>query len=740
MARRIDRPPWRWAPLLAGVLLVAGACRPGSPDGAGAGGRAGPDLRLAATLQPFDTCPDVLHWFQEEALRRVGANGLDGQGGTRLQSVGSAVGDSGSTKLSSGPSDTAAPSAYSATNVQEPGVDEPDVVKTDGRRLISVAGDQMHVVDITGAQPVVTGRVTLPGGTAGWRLLIRGDRVLAMTVASSASSASSGGIAMSSSGVVPGAGSGDGDGGPVARLALVDLADPAAPTVTRSIVVDGAVLDARLVGDRVRVVTTTAPRRLPFVYPSNASTAARDTARQANQDAVRRTTIDDWLPHVRPADARPDDRGALLVACESLRHPREFSGLGTIAVLSLDLDRDPLAAVDAVGVVSGAETVYASATTLYVATTMIPDVPAADTAGPTGSAPSGAGAETAPAAPATAAPPATPAAAVGAEPGAPSSAPATVATPAPSRPRPPADARPLPRSAIHAFDIAQAGAAVYRASGLVDGTVAERWSLSEHDGHLRVVSTTGTYGCRGCAGEQTQLTVLAARGGELTPVGQVGDMGRGEMVRAVRFTGDRGYIVTFRQTDPLHVLDLHDPTRPAVTGELEVPGYSAYLHPLDGGRLLGVGQEATGTGRPLGTKIALYDVTDAAHPHEVAHLVLAQTGSEVESDAHAFLWWAPSRLALVPVAPRPTGPAPAAEPPFTGTIGFRVDGSTLAEVGRIPDGAPSGGPRRAVVVGDTLYTVSGTGVRASTLDALTPRGEEVAFPTPPDRGPSSTVR
>jgi uncharacterized secreted protein with C-terminal beta-propeller domain len=278
------------------------------------------------------------------------------------------------------------------------------------------------------------------------------------------------------------------------------------------------------------------------------------------------------------------------------------------------------------------------------------------------------------------------------------------------------------RSAVHAFGVAEPGPAAYRASGLLDGTVSDRWALSEHAGHLRVVSTTtAATGCRGCTGSgaQSQVSVLAEQGGELKVVGTAGDMGRGETVKAVRFIGDRGYVVTFRRTDPLYVLDLADPARPRVAGELKVPGYSAYLHPVADGLLLGIGQDATDRGVVQGTKVALYDVSDPAKPHEVAQRVLPGTRSEVEADARSFLWWAPTRLAMIPIL----GPSTTGRGANLAVEGYRVEGTALNGVGRVDAGRSDGVDvrLRSVVVGDAVVTVAADGVRTSSLDTLESR-------------------
>ena len=120
------------------------------------------------------------------------------------------------------------------------------------------------------------------------------------------------------------------------------------------------------------------------------------------------------------------------------------------------------------------------------------------------------------------------------------------------------------------------------------GRLLDQYSMSEHDGRLRLATTTSpSPGVRGPGGEwrsESAVHVLAERGGRLTEIGKVGGLGKGERIYSVRFIGPTGYVVTFRQIDPLYVIDLRDPSRPAVTGELKITGYSAYLHPTADGR------------------------------------------------------------------------------------------------------------------------------------------------------------
>jgi hypothetical protein len=221
--------------------------------------------------------------------------------------------------------------------------------------------------------------------------------------------------------------------------------------------------------------------------------------------------------------------------------------------------------------------------------------------------------------------------------------------------------------------------------------------MSEFEDHLRV-ATTERVGGR--TGSESFVTVLRETDGELAPVGQVGGLGKGEEIKAVRFIGKIGYVVTFRQTDPLYTVDLAQPESPQVRGELKVLGYSAYLHPISETMLLGIGQDATDRGRTLGTQVALYDVSDPANPRELQKVALPGGQSEVERDYHAFLWWAKTKLALVPVASYgyadvecpPGAICPAAKAPsFVGVIGYTVDDSSIRELGRIANPSRYGG-------------------------------------------------
>ncbi len=266
------------------------------------------------------------------------------------------------------------------------------------------------------------------------------------------------------------------------------------------------------------------------------------------------------------------------------------------------------------------------------------------------------------------------------------------------------------------------------------GELLNQFALSEDRGVLRAASTTGL-------GDDAEslVTTLADRDGRLVRLGAVGGLGRGERIYAVRFLGDTGYVVTFREVDPLYTLDLADPARPVVRGELKIPGYSAYLHPVGDDLLLGVGQNATPDGQVTGLQLSLFDVSDLARPARLAQVDLGSrySGSEAEWDHHAFLFWPATGLAVLPIDSED----------FSGAAGFAVSRAggiaPLAQIAHAPGGRDAFAPpvRRAVVVGDRLFTISELGAKASTLAGLADAGW-VAFPEgarPPD-GPIPFVR
>ncbi len=160
---------------------------------------------------------------------------------------------------------------------------------------------------------------------------------------------------------------------------------------------------------------------------------------------------------------------------------------------------------------------------------------------------------------------------------------------------------------------------IYSASGVVDGNILNQFSLDEYDNYLRI-ATTGN--------GANNLYVLDKN---LNIVGSINDLAKGERIYAIRFMGDKGYMVTFRQIDPLFTFDLSNPTNPKVLGELKIPGFSNYLHPVYENILLGIGYD---TGVTNGIKLSLFDVSDMSKPTEIDNIVLGTSGSRTEATSN----------------------------------------------------------------------------------------------------------
>jgi inhibitor of cysteine peptidase len=185
------------------------------------------------------------------------------------------------------------------------------------------------------------------------------------------------------------------------------------------------------------------------------------------------------------------------------------------------------------------------------------------------------------------------------------------------------------------------------ATGSVPGKLLNQFSLDEYKGNLRAATTVGesflSWGL-GFGGNNSSETAndVYILGDSLKTQGSVIDLGKGERIYGVRFIEDKGYVVTFKQVDPFYVLDLTDPMNPVKKGELKIPGYSSYLHPIAKNRILGVGEES---GR---VKISLFDVSDASDPREIAKYNLDEYYSEISATHHAFLLDAKHQVFFLP--------------------------------------------------------------------------------------------
>jgi hypothetical protein len=591
----------RWLALTLALTMTA--CTAGGAGGGGSGTGPGgnaptalpDDLVLASSLVAFDACDDFLAHVQDKALEIVTPYGIEGGGGWYGMEM-----EAGEMEDDAGAADTAADGAmarpeaelvegedYSGTNVQEQGVDEPDHVKTDGRTLFVVTEGQLNVLDVTGDTPELLTTVPLRDA---WdaQLLLDGDRLLVTSSAYGAIPFEGERVAAD---VLPAPGWGG-----VTSVTLLDVSDPAEPVALERLTVDGATLSSRLVDGVARVVVRTEQGNLPWVYPQGSGIRAERAALDANREVIRESVAEDWIPWYVHQTADGEETEGPLLACNRITHPQDFAGLGVLTVLTVDLGAgDLMPDADGLGVLAGGDTVYASPDALYVATTQWVDWEGMSDR---------------------------------------------------ARERRAHEVT----TEIHAFDISDPRTVDYLGAGVVPGTLLSQWAMSEHEGVLRVASTIGDpWGWGGGSRpSESAVTTLALEDDALVRLGQVTGLGVTERIYAVRFIGDVGYVVTFRETDPLYTLDLSDPSAPTVVGELKILGYSAYLHPMGDDLLLGVGQDADLEGQTKGTQLSLFDVSDLADPRRIDQVTLVDGSSEVEYDHRAFLYWPGTGLTVVP--------------------------------------------------------------------------------------------
>ncbi len=455
----------------------------------------------------------------------------------------------------------------------------------------------------------------------------------------------------------------------VVRLVLVDIADPGAPRILETLDLDGRYLSARLVDGTVRLVTTSTPRVAGRSPAEPSGPGQERAALEQNRRAEGQATVGQILPtavHRGPDGAELSNAPA--VDCSAVQHAQGGApGVGTLLVTTLR-PAAGLTAVRSTAVTTDGDLVYASTDRLYVATSRW------GTVGPV-------------------------------QPGtrrAIAAAPDDVTT------------------EVHAFDTSSPTSTRYLGSGSVHGYLYGRWALSEHEGHLRV-ATTLQPPWDGGGQTSSSMVVLAEDGGRLVERGRLDGLGQDERIHAVRYFGDLAVVVTFRQTDPLYVLDLSDPARPRRLGELKIPGFSSYLHPVGDDRLLAVGQDADASGRITGFQLSLFDLTDRAHPRQVDRLALGQGHSPASEDSRAFGYHPQRRLGTLPF----TSWQPGTDRSRSFALGVRVTPDFhLVEAGRL-DVGPSTTVERVLIDGDIGYAVTPQGVVAMDPASLARRGSAV---------------
>ncbi len=707
------------------ITTDPGTTEPGDdPDDSD--GSSGPVGFAPAALQQFGDCSAFLDYVHTEGAERVGPYGLGGggyYGGPIFATDDAAVAESApaegdgravpeapvATQAASGEERAAdqasSDGSFSTTNVQVDGVDEPDIIKTDGNRIIAITGETLHYIDIAadGTTGTKRGSVTLTPTNQyayGYEIFISGDRALVFAQGDSGFYPEPriiDDVAVGTTSVEPSVapteppaeppvetrpaedvpsdtidtpeadtdaeaglveiqpapdeieappvdsevpieeGPADTDSankepftvdpetlppvsptgylGPQTLVIEIDMSNPDDLTVANTMLIDGRYISARSIGDTARVVVTSPPQDLGFLYPSSPET--EDKAEEANRQVILESTVEDWIPEYTVIGADGSTTAGALADCANIHAPADFGGFDMLSIITLDLGSSLDAPVGTSSVMATGDTVYASADRMYVTTNIWEPIVNEQT-------------------------------------------------------NEWLDEN--YETAVHRFSIAGDGPASYEASGSIQGHLLNQFSMNDRDGVFYAATTSGAPWMGGEQSE-SQIVAMEISGDQLVEVGSVGGLGQGEQIYSVRYVGTTAYVVTFRQTDPFYVLDLSDPRNMSVQGELKIPGFSSYLHPISDTLVLGVGQDATEDGRTTGTKVSLFDVTDPANPLEVDVWTLPDGFSDAEFDHRAFLWWAPTNTAVLPLQ--------SYRDRFAGAVVLKIENNTITEQGRI---------------------------------------------------------
>ena len=596
--------------------------------------------------------------------------------------------------------DTTLPS-FSSTTLQEGGVDESDILKTDGNRLFSMTvaapGEQrlgklaVHERQADGSL-LPQGSLALPSSDrfdglhvapGGGQLALIGQNQPFAGPLEINPLVSTTSLSIAPRNLAP----------PQTVINLVS-AKPGQPLgTTASLRIDGQLIDSRAIDNTLYVVTTWFPR-FDTVFPTAAASKAQ------RKDAVARLTSAQILPMVRVSNAASTSGTAsppvvqpLMADTDCQLQAANASSAVQLTTLTAINLASPTLERSSRCLLGGVNAIYMSTKNLYLATSRFNVVAQGN----------------------------------------------NLFYPA------------QPTTDIHKFAV-NAMAITYRGSGEVTGHLGwdaskTSYRLSEHQNDLRVVTYTSGTGWLGEVGAAVKnapvspaiLSVLRedAAAAQLKTIATLPNAERpapiglsGEQVYAVRFLGDRAYVVTFRRTDPLYVVDLANPADPKVAGELKTNGYSDYLLPVGAegaGLLLGVGKDATADGRVQGVKVSLFDVANAAAPKELATRVLGQAGtvSGLDFGRHGINLFAVGNITRVALPVRVNDTLAAGgnfyRPSYQGLARFEVDAfnRTLTDKPALTgqtftsdfDGypTPSLAFERSVQVGPNIYYLSSPG-------------------------------
>jgi inhibitor of cysteine peptidase len=688
MFKRLPIPPVVAIGVSALTLALVGCPNFLAPSpGPGQGTETGP-----AKLVPFESPQALLNYFKDQATPYAGRGTVDySSGGVGTNAAMPPAAEEDQAGGTSG--GTSGDTAYSTTNLQEEGVDESDVFKSDGTYFYIASEQTLRIVRAAPPdQMAEVGQLDLKMYTDA--LYLQDSTVIA--------------LGMKYPDYIPlAAESGRPEimiwppyyGGANLSVAQIDVTDPAQPQIIHQLDLDGSVVSSRLTNGRLIIVLTIMPQ-----LPAN-STAP----------AIQDMSLEQVMPKMQGSGGTAD-----MVPWERWLRPVSPDGYCMTAVVTLDASNVENV-VHSVAVLANAGTIYASTEALYFTD---------------------------------------------------------------SEYDPQNNYR--EKTAIHKFKFNTDGAAEYVASGSVPGRLLNQFSLGEYNDYLRVATHVSDFGLAigvrtadedgvvstdavapvepaapgsavgsAAPGQASPsqpfnaVYVLGESEADLAVVGKLENLEPGEQMYAARFLGTRGYLVTFKQIDPLLVVDLTDPQNPTLTGQLVIPGFSEYLHPLGDTHLIGVGhstaQTVWGGVIPDALQLSLFDVHDLANPTLVQQIPIGGMGSytDVSQTHKAFtLVQREGRtlIALPAVLTRENSDYGVID--FDGVLCFCIDpaaadpqNNAIQELGRVDLVAPGlymwPQWRRAAFIGDDLYAVTPDGVRTAPISDFSATHELTLEPAVP---------
>jgi uncharacterized secreted protein with C-terminal beta-propeller domain len=595
---------------------------------------------------------------------------------------------------------TATPTSVSQTNNQVVGVDEADLVKTDGNYLYLAQGSEFRIVSAWPAEQAhATATVDL-GGTAK-KLFIDGNRALVYVSIARTSANSSQWYTGTVSDCTYGYDCDFSGDGTATDLVLFDITDRAAPQLLRRLNVTGSLITARRIGSTVHTIASIGQVQIPALvtpsipYSCSELTAEQKAAAHASIDEAR--AQNDAIINAANFDAGTlvRDNGRSIGSLDCTEFYQELAGDGTAITTVLSMDIQQSADPKLTNIVSRGGAVYASASSLYMSVShqkenmqyWYSDVGSAEA------------------------------------------------------------------STVHEFRISRNPAdTAYLGSGIVPGRVLNQFSMDEYSGVLRIATTTGHVPDPNVT---STLSVLKLAGNSLNVVGQITGIAPDEDIRSVRFDGERGYLVSFKKTDPLFILDLALAENPKIVGELKIPGFSTYLHLLGSGHLLALGYEADDQGSYAyfnGVQLQVFDVINPTDPQLMYKKVYGTRGSSSSAltDHLGFTFLPDRSLLTLPLSICDGGGnGQYGTLSFSGVVALNVSvADGIKELGRLEEPYPSNDSTfyygaacqdwwtdsnsvvaRTVVLDDFLYAISANRVRVQNLTQLGTDVKIIDFPT-----------